>query len=118
MNQIIDDLELKIETTWLEETGSEFHRVIIVEYFCSDCIQSSSGAMTRTIGQQLRDRIMRKLTDDLGLMHNVDYIFGLYDNPVMKNGVWITKPSHDDMRFILRLRDEEHYTMFKMHYHG
>lgn len=113
-----DDLELRIETTWIEETGSAFDRVVIVEFYTSDCISSDTDSMFRTVGKTLRTRISKKLKDDLGLVHKKDFIFGIYDNPTMENGKWLAAPIPSGMRSIIRLKDEEHYTMFKLHYHG
>ena len=90
--------------------------MVILNYFCTDCIMSDGESLFRTVGQTLRDRIEAKLSRDLGLVHRRDYIFGVYDNPVMKEGVWISRPIPGDMRTIVRLKEEEHFVMFKMHY--
>lgn len=117
-----DDLEIRIETTWIEDTGSAFDRVVIVEFYTSDCISNDTEAMFRTAGKTLRTRISKKLKNDLGLLHKKDFIFGIYDNPKMQNGKWLSAsswtPHPNGMRSIIRLKNEEHYTMFKLHYHG
>lgn len=113
-----DDLELRIETTWIEETGSDFDRVVIVEYFTSDSVGSDMNSLFKTVGKTLRTRISKKLKNDLGLVHKEDFIFGIYDNPEMENGKWLSAPIPSDSRSIIRLKKEEHYTMFKLHYHG
>jgi hypothetical protein len=110
-----DDLTLSIQATWLESNGCGFDRVVILDFFCSDCLMSDDRAFN-TVGQSLRDRIEAKLERDLGLVHRRDYIFGIYDNPVMKDGVWVIRPIPGDMRTIVRIKDEEHFVMFKMHY--
>lgn len=89
-----------------------------MEFFCSDVLSSRSEDMFKTVGQPLRDRISAKLQEELGLEHEVDYVFGVYDNPQMKGGKWIHALVTGDLRTIIRLRDEEHYAMFKLHYHG
>lgn len=113
-----DDLELSIETTWIEETGTNFDRVVVLNFFTSDCLSSSGERMQRTVGQPLRDRVSAKIESEVGLIHLEDYIFHAYDDPVMRNGKWAPAPLTGDMRTVIRIKDEEHFTMFKLHYHG
>lgn len=111
-----DDISLKLETTWLEESGSRFNRVIVIEYWTSDLVKSTGDALIKTHGEPLRDRIKHKIKEDLDLDHETDYIFGVYDNPVMRDGVWTTPPLMNQNRIIIRLSKDEHFTMFKLHY--
>lgn len=112
-----EDLELKIESTWIEnDNPSGFDRVIIVEFWTADILSSQTTDLSLTVGKGLRNRVIKKLHNDLGLVHNQDYIFGVYDNPKMSNGTWISKPIFSDQRVILRMRQEEHFAMFKLHY--
>ena len=117
MTEPTDDLELVLDSTWVEE-GELFDRVVVLDFFSRDCIDSSGDALMRTVGQTLRDRIIFKLENELGLKHGADYVFALYDNPYMIEGKWIVAPGHGAMKTVVRLKDEEHFTMFKLHYHG
>lgn len=79
---------------------------------------SDVDSLERTVGVKLRQRIGEKLRRELGLEHEHDYIFGSYDNPIIRDGKWITAPQQGESRTVIRLREDEHYTMFKLHYHG
>lgn len=115
LNYEDDDLTLSIQTTWLENHDNGFNRVIVLEFFCSDCIMSGNDVF-RVVGQALRDRVSAKLERDLGLVHGRDFVFAIYDEPVMKDGVWTIRPIYSDMRTVIHLKEEEHFVMFKMHY--
>jgi len=111
-----DDLELWIDSTWVEGE-CDFGRVIVMGYMCSDMYQSDADSLERTVGPNLRRRIGEKLSTDLGIEHERDYIFGVYDNPVMRDGKWITAPQQGESRAIIRVKEDEHFTMLKLHYH-
>ena len=110
------DLEFELANTWIEENGSGFHRVAVVNYFCPSILQSTVGSLMQTHGQQFRDRIADKLKNEMGIEHGDDYIFGDYTNPVMKDGKWLVPPPSSDFAFMLRFREDQHFIMFKIHY--
>ena len=115
---VTDDLELSIETTWIEENSSGYNQVVVLAFFSADCLSSRGEDMMKTVGQKLRARLEEKLRRDLGLEHERDYIFGTYENPEMLFGKWITAPKNDSSHVMLKLKEEEHFTMLKLHYHG
>lgn len=114
MNQSHEDIEIKIESTWIEQGTSGFDRVVVIEYMCPEVIR---GDRSPIAGDELRNTIELKLHSDLGLVHEQDYIFAFYDAPVIKDGKWLRPPA-PERRAILRIKDEEHFAMFKLHYHG
>ena len=111
-----DDLELQLETTWIENTATGYDRVVVLNYFTRDIFSSDPTVMLQTVGQLFRNRIADKLQQDIGLAHDEDFIFAYYDQPEMDDGYWLSKPKTADNRIIIRIRDEEHFAMFKMHY--
>ena len=112
-----DDLKLSLESTWIESgSASPYPRVVVLGFFTVDCMDSGSGVL-RTVGQPLRDRVVKKLQADIGLIHGDDYVFGVYDNPKLSDGRWQPAPVFGGQRTIIRLLKEEHFTMLKMHYH-
>lgn len=113
-----DDIELWIETSWIEDDQTEFNRVVIMEFFCQDMIFSDSDSLSKTVGPTLRSRIDRKLEQEIGLKHEQDYIYANYDNPVMRDGKWIAAPMNGEHRIEIRFKEEEHFAMLKLHYHG
>jgi len=114
-----EKIDLKIESTWIEKSGEGFDRVIVFEYFCSEMLSSSANDLFSTMGFVLRERIAEKLSTELGLTHRIDYIFSDYEGyPKFENNRWIHPPSSTDNRTKIRIKDEEHYTMLKLHYHG
>ncbi|GEM_PF-3890968 len=116
--QLNDDLELMMESTWLESTGTGYDRVVVLNFFTSDLYDNSHDVMLRTMGTTLRKRVSDKLEEEIGIKHKEDYIFAIYDNPKMKDGSWMTSPVLGEQRTVIRIRDEEHFTMFKLHYNG
>lgn len=111
-----DDLQLNIETTWIEETGTNYNRVVVLTFFTSDCFSSDGDKMLRTVGEPLRERVSEKIEREVGLKHHEDYIFHAYDDTVMREGRWAPAPLVGDMRTVIRIREEEHFAMFKLHY--
>lgn len=118
MTETIDDLELVLDSTWIESGDTGFDRVAVLDFSTRDCFSSESETLMRTVGKQLRDRIMRKLENELGLKHGIDYVFAIYDEPYMRDGRWIVAPVYNAMQTVIRIKEEEHFTMFKLHYHG
>lgn len=116
MTEINDDLKLSLESTWIESNGSGYDRVVVLNFFTVDCLSSSPENVLKAVGPALRERVISKLDREIGLVHEADYIFGVYDSPKMRNGRWAPGPIPSDMRTIIRLRDEENFTMLKMHY--
>jgi len=101
------DLDFKIETTWLEGDAYErgFPRVVVVEYFNWNIpAMYGSTALSPVMSSALAARIIEKIKEELGLRHKIDYTFG-----TNANGTF---------RIVFRIKEEEHYAMFKLHYHG
>lgn len=114
--EVRDDLSLAIAATWIEDSGTMFDRVVVFKFECVDAYMSDTESLLRTVGSAQRDRVSRKLELELGLEHGKDYIFAIYDNPVMENGAWVVAPLVNRQRIVIRLHDNEVFTMLKMHY--
>lgn len=119
MTEVYTDegLSLSLDNTWIEE-DEDYPRLVTVSFWAPEILQSNTNALMSTMGSQLRTRVARKLESELGLVHKKDYIFTDYSEPRMQEGRWLTKPppAPDFFQFAIRMRQEEHFTMFKLHY--
>jgi hypothetical protein len=112
------DLELEIENTWIEENSSGFDRVVAVSYFCPSILDGSVDELMETYGARFRARVSGKLLDEMGIEHGKDYLFGDYSITTIQDGTWLSKKPPTNFQFLLRFREEEHFVMFKIHYHA
>lgn len=85
---------MKILTTWLESDVTDFHRVVVLDVV---------GGITAVAG----DIMSGILFDDLGLQEHTDYIFDSTVN---------SRVSAHDNRIVIRVKEEEHFIMLKLHY--
>ena len=90
---------LDIKTSWLESGTSPFNRVVVLKYSVPYRI-TAMNYITRT------------LYDELGLNENVDYTFDLGRDNFINYG-------HASSGLAtIRLKEEEHFIMLKLHYDG
>jgi len=116
LNTVTDDLELTIESTWVEEDTLGYNRIIVLNFFTADLISYDLKEQMRAAGKLLRERIMQKLDREIGIKHECDYVFSEYDNPEIFGGKWVTPPAYGGTMTILKLRDEKHFALFKLYY--
>lgn len=109
-------IHIEIGSTWMESSG-EYPRSVGLAMLFEREMPDDVRGMKMTYGSDLRDELIKKFKDELGIVHLKDYIFSNYDyDPVLKNGVW--HPAPPNQKVIIKMRDEEHYAMFKLHYSG
>jgi hypothetical protein len=115
----IDDLELEIETTWVENCGHAFERVVVLILSSLDVNDTNRTIYDADLCKQAHKRMQEKLIDkidaDIGLVHGTDYIFQENVSATLKP---MTLPYKWGKRIVIRLQQEEHFTMLKLHYNG
>jgi hypothetical protein len=100
MTTALEDFNFSLETTWLEESESEFPRVVVLKFLVP---KHSNPA-------EVRSRIISTLAHDLGVVYEQDYSLEIslpYQMP------WIVEVDH---MCTLRFKEEEHFAMLKLHY--
>lgn len=90
---------LRIQTTWLENHVSAFNRVVVFDF---DPLQDSIPY----------DYIAGMLHDDLGLNETIDYVFDPFERTREYS------PPSTDGRVTIRVKEEEHFIMLRLHYDG
>jgi len=102
---LIDDLQLTIETTWLEQSDSKYNRVVVLNY-------TSSAHDPQRLN--LAGLVREKLEYDIGIKHQIDYVFSHMARGHTRYilGMAIA----EDQRVVIRLKDEEHFVILKLHY--
>lgn len=103
-----------METTWLESSDTGYDRVIVLN-FVVDYDAFNYPPWDTITNQELRNKIAEKLEDEMGLLQQTDYVFTEFKDTSQRHtpAFWSDNP-----RIVIRLKDEEHFTMFKLHYHG
>jgi hypothetical protein len=99
INKIIMSDELCIRTYWLESGTSIFKRVVVLKYdvpYKTDPIKY----------------IAKMLYDELGINNNVDYIFDVGRDSFINYG------HVSNGLATIRLKEEGHFIMLKLHYDG
>lgn len=92
----VDEIQLGVNTTWLESTESEFHRVVVltvknydIDLFSYECV-------------------VDKLKNDIGLTLDADYVY-------IKTMV---ETADNTLMVMIRMRNEEQFVMLQLHYYG
>ena len=93
-------IDIKIVNTWLEN-GTEFPRIVGLEVYTDKIVLGEPVTIYNAFGG-LRVRIINKLMREMGMIHEKDYIFMSQDNP--------------NTDLMIKIKSEEHYIMFKLHY--
>jgi len=108
--------QINIESSWIDNSDSIYPRVVTlsVEF---DLTFVYKTAFYETIGEYMRDHIQYILSDDLGIEIDTDYIFDYNHNLDMHDSKWKIRPD-SELQFMLKLRDEQHFTMMKLHYNN
>jgi hypothetical protein len=91
----VNDIKIEIDTTWLESTESEFHRVVVLTITTDPDLFS-------------RENTIEKLERDIGLKVDIDYMF-CHD---------MFHAGDNFYSSTIRLRDEEQFVMLQLYYYG
>lgn len=113
---MIKDLDFKLESTWLEDGTNDFKRVVILNYHFKKYDAEDSDFRPKA----LKGMIEEKLEDELGFVLGRNYVFGskndfdqLHQDLQSKELLRLTIEVNS---LVIRLKDEEDYTMLKLHY--
>jgi|TARA_R110000851_G_C12632237_1_gene517968 hypothetical protein len=106
-----DDFELEIETTWAEKCDLGFSRVVVL--IVNMPALNTTGLASPTVQSAMHGKLIDKINADIGLICGTDYIFQENAISQIKNSTrfW-------DQRIVIRLQQEEHFAMLKLHYNG
>jgi hypothetical protein len=100
---MIDNVHLTLEMTWRENSETGYDRVAIM----------GLRAMGDSISK-IREHIIDKIKQEIGLVYDTDFI--LHDISDPPAYVLSPHPIYINQKITLRLKEEEHFTMLKLHY--
>ena len=102
--------ELKL--SW---TDKWFPFVVTLDVTYSALLPQPDRVTLQSMGSLTQEKLISKIADDTGIVYKDDYIFA--DDALGESG---HHPLSDAFPInpTIKMRKEEHYTMFKLHYHG
>lgn len=109
---MISDLELQIQTTWIECNKTGYDRVVVLNLHNVAALGSDIDLLYNHADDHIKQQLSEKLKHDIGLELGGDFIFST--QPGLVNSPKLT----DNQRIVIRLQNEEHFTMLKLHYNG
>tara|TARA_R110000851_G_scaffold99038_3_gene213922 strand:- start:212 stop:562 length:351 start_codon:yes stop_codon:yes gene_type:complete len=109
-----DNFELEIETTWMENCDLGFDRVVVLVVSGMSATDLTE-LLSSNFQQQMHKKSIDKITAEIGLMHGTDYIFQEHATLQTRN-LALALSLHQ--RIVIRLQQEEHFAMLKLHYNG
>ena len=117
-----DDIDIRVVSSWTD-TSNVVDHVAAITMFCRSMIMSDSEALRESQPERLQARIVDKIDKEVGLAVGVDYIFedgaltptAETSNPNYQNNTTLTSLATP---VLLKFKNAETFTLFKLKYYG
>lgn len=117
-DKTLSDARLLLKSTWVTESRDGFDRIVILEYQ-PDCALIDIDEFKQLSSQNILNQIVDKLSQDLSLQAGIHYKITTNDlTASLDQDPYNNSNERIRLHATMKLREEEHFTMLKMHYQG